>query len=210
MRKALDPGKIRVFDDDVHIGGGKLTHQVSPDHLSVFRPQQKMSAVARMAGNKAFAVVMYKRQQVGLLLIGDVPGAFSHIENGIEVVEVADVVAGDRLLGEQAHVSADHRDPGAGLAPELLDCGQGMRSRVVMIAGRCIPFLRVGDGKNSLLARPRIVRRPGWSIVLRQQLRRGRFACAPYSAGAEIAPEAAATPFKKSRRSIELLLLSPE
>ena len=190
LGKSLYPGKIRVFDDDVHIGGGKLADQISADHLRVFRPQKKMPAIARMAGDKAFAVVMNKRQQVGFLLVGDIPGPFSHIEDGIEVIKISYVVAGDRLLGEQVHIGADHRDPGAGLTAQPLDGCQGMRSRVVMIAGRGIPFLRIGDGQDSLLAWPRIVGRPGWRGVLCQQLWRRAVGLCARQRGRS-APEAA-------------------
>src|SRR5215475_14191955 len=116
-----------------------------------------MPSISCMPGDETFAVFVDERQQIGLLLVGYIPRPFSHIEDRVKVIQISHVEACDWLFREQTHIGSDDCYPSAGLAPEPFNRCQGVRSRIMVVSGRGVPLLRIGDGEKLFHSGPRIV-----------------------------------------------------
>src|SRR5678815_2854339 len=114
-----------------------------------------MPAVSGMRRKKALAIVLDEGEDIGLLLVRNIPGAFAHIENAVKVVQIPHVRAfAGRALGHQPHVRANHAEKCTGLTPKALDYGHQVRSSLMMVVARAVPFDGIGDDEEFLLSHP--------------------------------------------------------
>jgi hypothetical protein len=111
-----------------------------------------------VTADETFAVVVHKRKQIVLLLVGDFPGAAAHKEDCVKVIKGPGIATVIDIFGEQLEIGSDYRDPVAGLTAKPFDRSQGMGTRIVMIGVTLavVPHVSISDGKELFLARPGI------------------------------------------------------
>ena len=97
------------------------------------------------AATKPSSVVLHEGQEVGALFRRELDPAHAEEEDGVEVVEIADIEllarrdAGpsrkrDGVLGDELRVRADERVVASGLASKALDRRDGVGNGIVLIA----------------------------------------------------------------------------
>ena len=141
--------KIGRIDDDAALENApRVIVEVPAHHLAEFFPlvERRVSGVR---ADDPFAVFLYERHEVLLLLLGPVAFAGDEQKDRVEVVQVFRVSRRqrDRLLGDPLRVGADERVVEPRLPAELIDDGERVTDGIVRVAR-----VRVGRAPAAVFA----------------------------------------------------------
>ena len=149
-REVLHRRESRILHDygRVELSPGMIV-EVAADHLAELRPFEE-GVVAGVRADKALAFVLHERDQVLLLLGGQIV-ARAEVEDRVEVIQVPRIAGrrGNRLLRDPLRIRADVHFVRARVVAQPFHGGQGVRDRIVLEGGQ-----RVSPRQHALWPRP--------------------------------------------------------